>query len=152
MNRASFGNANIGEVYRQPGSRVKKRSPLASKPELGPKKPGLDPVDDLPDQRDGLASDKRQTAQKGPAPPLRSDRAQLDLVTIPGPHHRTYLADAVDQSAAHRHASRYDVACEEGFVRLVDFSRSAKPYVLFEGLMDVLLQGREPGDIGRLFR
>src|SRR5207244_1249682 len=95
----SLGNASIAEVYRQPGSRVKVRSPLISKPELGPQEARLNPIGELPNQRDWLAYDKRQTAQKSPAPPLGGNGAQPDPVAIAGTHHCAHLADAVDQPA-----------------------------------------------------
>ena len=55
----SFGNANIGEVYRLPQQYVKQCSePL--QPESGPQKAGLDPVGKVGNSGDGLARRQRQ--------------------------------------------------------------------------------------------
>ena len=53
----------------------------------------------LRNQRDGFAADKGQAAQKRPAAPFGGNRAQPDLIAVPRAHHRTQLADPVDQAS-----------------------------------------------------
>src|SRR5205814_1224878 len=130
----SFGNANIGEVYRLPQQYVKQCSgPL--QPESGPEKTRLDPIRKISDCGSRL---------------VRRKRAQLDLLAVTGTHHRAQLTDAVDQPAIQRHAPGQHLAAEQGLIRRVDLAGAAAAHMLLEGTMDVLLQRREARDIRRV--
>src|SRR3984893_8131601 len=143
----SFGNANIGEVYRLPQQYVKQCSePL--QPESGPQKAGLDPVGKVGNSGNGLARRQRQASAERPTPPLGRKRAQLDLLAVTGTHYRAQLADAVDQPAIQCHAPGQHVATEQGLVRRVDLAGAAATHMLLEGTMDILLQRGEARDIG----
>src|ERR1700730_6162332 len=142
----SFGNANIGEVYRLPQQYVKQCSgPL--QPESGPQKAGVDPVGKVGNSGDGLARRHRQPSPERRTPPFGRKRAQLDLLTVTGTHYRAQLADAVDQPAIQRHAPGQHVATEQGLVRGVDLAGAAAAHMLLEGTMDILLQRGEARDI-----
>ena len=71
---------------------------------------------------------------------------------IARPHHRAQIADAVDQPARQRHAAGQHLAAEQALVGRVDLAGAAPAHVLLEAVVDVLLQRREPRDIGRVLR
>ena len=54
--------------------------------------------------------------------------------------------------AVHCHAPGKNVAGEQALVGLVDLAGAPPPNVVLEGLMDILLQFRQPGNVRRVFR
>src|SRR6266481_1653726 len=110
-----------------------------SQPESGPNEARLYPICEVGKSGDGVVRAQRQPSPERPAPPLGRERAQLDLLTVTGTHHRAQLADAVDQPTIQGHAPGQHVAAEQGLVRRVDLAGAAAAYMLLEGTMDVLL-------------
>src|ERR1700757_1136538 len=120
------------------GSRKALASPTPSQPESCPQQSRFDPVGEFGNQRGGFAPNKRQAADKRPAPSLGRNGTQSHLIPIAGTHHPAKLSNAVDQAALQRLAPGPRIAGEKGVVLLIDLAGAAAANMVLEGLMDIL--------------